>query len=325
MKKIAVATITGRSTELPPKSVARMLSMADGTLEALKWLALMLMVLDHVNKFLYAEKLPVLFELGRLVMPIFGFVLAYNLARPGALEKGVHIRMMKRLALFGVLSSPMFIVLVGWWPLNILFVLLLTAIVCLLERRGKSRVAAAMALFVVAGAFVEFWWFAFACCLAAWAYCREPSVKRLVIWGLVVVSQDIVSDQSEPLGVGSIADHSDCCTPGIEGAPLTVDVLRGLPDASAGARGGEAAFALSVTTCRGASGPLFSGNHPPLSSIDVGSRACFAISRYGPTRGTCPTTNRRMWSACRSPSPCRTGPSRRRPRTVAAGPHGAVP
>lgn len=194
MKKIAVATIVGMSTDLLPKSVARPLSMADGTLEALKWLALVLMVLDHVNKFLYAEKLPVLFELGRLVMPIFGFVLAYNLARPGALEKGVHIRVMKRLALFGALSSPMFIVLVGWWPLNILFMLLLvTAIVYLLERGGKSRVAAAVALFVVAGAFVEFWWFALACCLAAWAYCREPSIKRLVIWGLATASLFVVN------------------------------------------------------------------------------------------------------------------------------------
>ena len=54
------------------------LLIADGTLEALKWVAAALMVLDHLNKFLYLGKLPVLFEIGRVVMPIFGFVLAYK-------------------------------------------------------------------------------------------------------------------------------------------------------------------------------------------------------------------------------------------------------
>jgi len=51
---------TKASTELPK------LVVADGTLEALKWLGLVLMTLDHVNKFLLAEKLPVIFEAGRV-------------------------------------------------------------------------------------------------------------------------------------------------------------------------------------------------------------------------------------------------------------------
>jgi len=33
------------------------------------------MVLDHANKFLYGEALPVIFQVGRIVMPIFAFVL----------------------------------------------------------------------------------------------------------------------------------------------------------------------------------------------------------------------------------------------------------
>src|ERR1700722_12749406 len=90
------------------------------------------MVFDHVNKYFYAEKLPVIFQLGRIVMPMFGFVLAYNLARPDALARGVHGRMIYRLTLMGLAASPMFIILNGmyvtanaWWPLNILFMLLL--------------------------------------------------------------------------------------------------------------------------------------------------------------------------------------------------------
>jgi TraX protein len=99
------------------------------------WAALVLMVLDHVNKYRYAEKLPVIFQLGRIDMPMFGFVLAYNLARPDALARGVHGRMMYRLTLMGLAASPMFIILNGmyvtanaWWPLNILFMLLLVVL-----------------------------------------------------------------------------------------------------------------------------------------------------------------------------------------------------
>lgn len=166
----------------------------DGTLEALKWLALVLMVLDHVDKFLYAEKLYLLFDLGRMVMPIFGFVLAYNLARPGALARGVHLRIMKRLALFGALSTPLFVLLVGWWPLNIFFMLfLVTAIAFLLDRGGRWRRAGAIALFIVGGVFVEFWWPGIASCLAALAYCRQPTNKRLSVWALTTALLFIIN------------------------------------------------------------------------------------------------------------------------------------
>jgi len=57
------------------------LLLADGTAEALKWLALVLMVLDHVNKYLYNDALLWVFPIARLSFPLFGFVLAYNLAR----------------------------------------------------------------------------------------------------------------------------------------------------------------------------------------------------------------------------------------------------
>jgi hypothetical protein len=107
------------------QGVARLV-VTDGTLEALKWLGMVLMALDHVNKYLLGESSAVLFNLGRMVMPLFGFVLMYNLARPGALAAGVHVRVMRRLLAFGALSTPAFAALVGWWPLNILFMLLLS-------------------------------------------------------------------------------------------------------------------------------------------------------------------------------------------------------
>ena len=57
------------------------LFVSDGTIEAMKWLALLSMTGDHVNKCLFNGTLPFLFEIGRLPMPLLIFVLPYNLAQ----------------------------------------------------------------------------------------------------------------------------------------------------------------------------------------------------------------------------------------------------
>ena len=168
--------------------------VADGTLEAVKWLALLLMTLDHTNKFIFAEKLPVVFELGRVSMPLFAFVLAYNLARPGAMQRGAYGRTIRRLLMWGSLSTPVFVALVGWWPLNILFMLALSASICILLERGSGLAyLGAAALFVVAGAFVEFWWPAVALCVATWAFCREPTPLRLSVIGLCLAALWVIN------------------------------------------------------------------------------------------------------------------------------------
>ncbi|MCS8482967.1 TraX family protein [Pseudomonas aeruginosa] len=159
------------------------LSIADGSIEALKWIALLLMTGDHVNKYLFNGTLPYLFEAGRLAMPVFVFVLAYNLARPGMAGQGAYKRTMFRLGLFGLLAMPAFVMLgslmVGWFPLNIMFTLLvLTAVVALAERaRAGSYIAGAGAVlvFLWGGGLVEFWWPAIALGLACWWYCKSPS------------------------------------------------------------------------------------------------------------------------------------------------------
>ena len=129
-------------------------AISDSTLEALKWLALLLMVVDHANKYLLLDASPTLFNGGRIAMPLFVFVLAYNLARPDAYKRGAHKRTMKRLALFGLLATPPFIalggLLAGWWPLNILFALLsMTAIVYFLEQQTIRSYFIACAVLVV--------------------------------------------------------------------------------------------------------------------------------------------------------------------------------
>lgn len=172
------------------------LVVSNGTIEALKWLALFLMTLDHVNKYLLHDAVPALFAAGRIAMPLFAFVLAYNLARPGALESGAYFRTMKRLALYGLAATPFFIglggLLVGWWPLNIMFMLLAaTAIIYLVEKKSSALLAAAIFLF--AGAFVEFWWFALAFFIGAYLYCKTGSKTALVVWVLAAASLYIVN------------------------------------------------------------------------------------------------------------------------------------
>ena len=61
----AADCITAAAVQVPV-STAPLLVLSSGTLEALKWLALLLMTLDHVNKHLLHASVPELFAAGRL-------------------------------------------------------------------------------------------------------------------------------------------------------------------------------------------------------------------------------------------------------------------
>jgi hypothetical protein len=153
------------------------LLIANGTLEALKWLGMVLMTIDHVNKYLFNGTNVVAFAAGRLALPIFAFVLAYNLARPSALAHGVYVRTAVRLFVFGLLTTPPFIALGGLiggvYPLNIMFTLLVaTGVIFLID---SGRPVSAIVAFLVGGALVEFWWPALGLCVALWRYARSPT------------------------------------------------------------------------------------------------------------------------------------------------------
>ncbi len=145
-------------------------AFAGGTLTALKWLAVVLMVADHVDWLLLDNALGVHASLGRLVFPVFGWVIAYNLARPGAIDAGVHQRMLVRLAAIGAIAAPAYVYLAGWLPLNIMFTLsLLVAITWAIER---GHILLAAAAFAVAGGFVDYQWFGLTFALGVWAAYR---------------------------------------------------------------------------------------------------------------------------------------------------------
>ena len=190
-------------------SAAPVLTLSSGTLEALKWLALILMTFDHVNKHLLHASVPVLFAAGRLAMPLFGFVLGYNLARPDALVGGAFKRTAARLAVFGSVASVPFIALGGlgwgWWPFNVMATLLVATLCAwLIEFGGWARIALACLLFILGGSIVEFWWPGLAACLFAWAYCRRPSWGMLMLWtaslaALYVINRNLWALAALPL------------------------------------------------------------------------------------------------------------------------------
>lgn len=190
------------SAPVKPGAPASTWSISNGSLEALKWIGVLLMTGDHINKYLFHGADPTLYAMGRMVMPLFGFVLMSNLTRPGSLETGMHLRVMKRLAIFGLLATPAFIRLVGWWPLNILATLLLaTLIVWLLERGSGPARSAALITFLIGGAVVEFWWPALLCCLGTWAFLRRPSGYRLLLWASATASLTAINGNFAAMAV----------------------------------------------------------------------------------------------------------------------------
>lgn len=180
-------------TEAAPR-----VAFGDGTLETLKWLALLLMTLDHANKYVMSYEFPALFDAGRLAMPLFAFVLGANLARPDAFKAGVHWRVMRRLAVYGAIATVPYTLLGGlgwsWWPLNILFTLLVaTAIIFLLERGGLVYGLAAIGLFAVGGTVVEFWWWGLAAVVTAWGYAKTGHWATLLTWVLSLAALWIIN------------------------------------------------------------------------------------------------------------------------------------
>ena len=182
------------------------LSIPAGTLEALKWLALLLMTVDHINKFLFNGTNDAAFGAGRVAMPLFVFVLAYNLARPGVLEHGGYSRTMQRLAACGVLALPAFLLLGGvnaaLRPLNIMFTLLiLTATLNLVECGTASNWSAAVFVFLAGGANVEFWWPALVFGLAVWRYGKHPGMMPLALALTALLALWVVNDNLWALAV----------------------------------------------------------------------------------------------------------------------------
>lgn len=149
-------------------------AFSGGALAALKWLALVAMTVDHVDAFVFQRTLGT--DVGRLVFPVFAFVLAYNLARP-SVDAEARRRILQRLVLFGLAALPFHALLAaqlgGWWPLNIM--LTFAAVVAVVDAIERGAQLQAAGVFLVAGAVVEYWWPGLAFALAVWWLYKAPA------------------------------------------------------------------------------------------------------------------------------------------------------
>ena len=154
-----------------------MLRITNDRLTLLKLLAVASMVIDHYNKFANPDYSQIMFSVGRLALPIFVFVLAFNLSR---IEAAKMPRIAARLVFFGLLATPAYnsmggTILGGWWPLNVLFLLGgLVGVVYLLTLPVARRWPLygyrflAILLFIFVGALAEFFWVGLGLGLVAW-------------------------------------------------------------------------------------------------------------------------------------------------------------
>ena len=143
--------------------------MTSGGREVLKWIALVLMTGDHVNKVLLDGGQPWLTDLARVVFPIFAVVLAWNVVRhadPQAASRSIH-----RLVLAAVLVQPLHALAFGHWlPLNILYTLAAGLIVA-----GTRSPAVVVLVGLLGGAFVDYAWAGVLMMFAAAVLARDPS------------------------------------------------------------------------------------------------------------------------------------------------------
>lgn len=158
----------------------------------LKWLAVILMTADHINLHLLEAKYPAMYAMGRVSLPLFVFVLAYNLAQPQARQNGAALRVLERLIPVAVLSSLPYmelnLELVGWRPLNVLFTLAAgTAIVALIERPTRQRQMLAALLYAGAGFMVEYDWTGIGLFVCCWHLFRSPSCFWAVSTGILLL------------------------------------------------------------------------------------------------------------------------------------------
>lgn len=158
------------STQLKP------FHLSSGACEALKWIALACMIVDHINNAFFAREMAWMVPVGRIAMPLFTLVLGYNLARPGS----DPIRLLKRLLLFGLIAQPVHAILVmkgSWIPLNVLFTFAAGVGYMLLVRRKQWW--AAIALVLASTLLVDYSFVGVLLLAASWAYFDRPTQKSI--------------------------------------------------------------------------------------------------------------------------------------------------
>lgn len=159
--------------------------LSSGSMEALKWLAVLLMTLDHVNVYLLNSTHPWMFIAGRLALPLFAWVLASNLARAHSDNPSLALRVLDRLLPCMLIAELPYRALnyavVGFLPLNILFTLGAgVAIIALLESHWRFRLLLAILFFLLSGQFIDYGWAGSGLLVSIWYFLRQPGLLRIL-------------------------------------------------------------------------------------------------------------------------------------------------
>jgi hypothetical protein len=169
-------------------SLPRYRGLSDAGTLALKAFALVWMVADHVDWLLFDATLGIHRGVGRIVFPLFAYVLAWNLARVSDPRRILTVLVPRMLAV-GLVSHPFYASLLGaHLPLNVMFTLAAGAAVVAFLRMGQG--AAAAAVFVLAGALVDYAWFGLGAIAFAWWWfstTRSASLTPLVVIAILLV------------------------------------------------------------------------------------------------------------------------------------------
>jgi hypothetical protein len=169
--------------KMPSSPYFPSLTVSSGSLEGLKWLAMIFMTIDHANRIFFDGSHIMAYRVGRLAMPLFSFVFAYNLARSGMLSLAGYFKISRRLIFFGLLSTPAYLVMMtlqGLFPLNILFTFLVVSTALYCYDTAGSRMLA-LVCFLGGGWFVEYHWFGVMVGISFWLYCKSPSMGSLLM------------------------------------------------------------------------------------------------------------------------------------------------
>ena len=162
-----------------PNQINRPPALTSQQQEALKWTAFLAMVVDHAGKVFSSSDM---FHLvGRLALPVFCFLVAYNLAVRNTSPR----RYLLPLLVTGVVTQPIYAALwgehlahpaalQGGAQLNILFTLLLGVVGVGLAKRSSLLLAAV--LVGAAGLVCEYGVFGPWLVLAWYVYLKNPSV-----------------------------------------------------------------------------------------------------------------------------------------------------
>lgn len=114
-------------------------SLSPAALDMVRLMALMAMLIDHINTLFLTPPEPLMYALGRMAFPLFTLIWAMNVQRtPERLQMRAN-----RLWLWAIVTQPAFSLAFRhhqpWWALNILFVFAgVTQLLALQHRYGRK-------------------------------------------------------------------------------------------------------------------------------------------------------------------------------------------